>query len=325
MTRGITKNDVWDAADALLLEGARPTIERVRQKIGRGSPNTVSPYLDTWFKHLGSRIQDPGSFSAPPDVPDPVMATARHLWEVAQGGARADLAQQLQEGLAGALRDVAEARTLQEAAESARLAAVHGAKRLQSEVTRLSTALQAEAIKVALLAAELDAARTLIHELQRRLAESEAAHKAAVLKHEADLDKQTQRSAALERRALLELDGERTARAKVERRADSLEDRLQHTAQAAQSAEAKALKAQLEGDQARRDLATTTASLDAVRANLVSEAAALADARAEVDRSRGELQALRALVARLTATATQPDQASRSPARKTRTKGVAAG
>ena len=50
---GIRETDVWDAADALLLEGARPTIERIRQKAGRGSPNTVGPYLDTWFKGLG--------------------------------------------------------------------------------------------------------------------------------------------------------------------------------------------------------------------------------------------------------------------------------
>ena len=42
MSRGITENDVWQAADALLLEGARPTIERVRQKIGRGSPNRLA-------------------------------------------------------------------------------------------------------------------------------------------------------------------------------------------------------------------------------------------------------------------------------------------
>ena len=43
MPRGIDQDDVWKAADALLIEGARPTIERIRQKIGRGSPNTVSP------------------------------------------------------------------------------------------------------------------------------------------------------------------------------------------------------------------------------------------------------------------------------------------
>ncbi|WP_368859848.1 DNA-binding protein, partial [Escherichia coli] len=47
MATGITEVDVWRASDALLLEGARPTIERVRQKIGRGSPNTVSPHLES--------------------------------------------------------------------------------------------------------------------------------------------------------------------------------------------------------------------------------------------------------------------------------------
>jgi transcriptional regulator with AAA-type ATPase domain len=40
----------------LLHEGPRPTIERVRQKIGRGSPNTVSPMLERWFASLGQRL-----------------------------------------------------------------------------------------------------------------------------------------------------------------------------------------------------------------------------------------------------------------------------
>ncbi len=68
---GIRETDVWEAADALLLEGARPTVERIRQKVGRGSPNTVGPYLDTWFKGLGARIRDPGAFAAAPAVPFP--------------------------------------------------------------------------------------------------------------------------------------------------------------------------------------------------------------------------------------------------------------
>jgi hypothetical protein len=45
MTRGITKDDVWVAADAVLVQGQRPTIERVRQQLGRGSPNTVNLHL----------------------------------------------------------------------------------------------------------------------------------------------------------------------------------------------------------------------------------------------------------------------------------------
>ena len=55
-TRGVQQEDVWGAADALIAEGLRPTIERVRQKMGRGSPNTVSPMLEAWFATLGSRL-----------------------------------------------------------------------------------------------------------------------------------------------------------------------------------------------------------------------------------------------------------------------------
>jgi hypothetical protein len=55
-SRGIQEADVFEAADALLAEGKRPTIERVRLKIGRGSPNTVSPMLERWFATLGERL-----------------------------------------------------------------------------------------------------------------------------------------------------------------------------------------------------------------------------------------------------------------------------
>ncbi|RBL83506.1 hypothetical protein DDE05_30125, partial [Streptomyces cavourensis] len=92
MATGITQSDVWAAADALLLEGARPTIERVRLKIGRGSPNTVSPHLESWFAGLGARIQDPGAFAAPAAIPDPIAQAATHFWEAALAAARAEQA-----------------------------------------------------------------------------------------------------------------------------------------------------------------------------------------------------------------------------------------
>lgn len=55
-TRGVQQEEVWAAADALIAAGERPTIERVRLKIGRGSPNTVSPMLEAWFATLGPRL-----------------------------------------------------------------------------------------------------------------------------------------------------------------------------------------------------------------------------------------------------------------------------
>lgn len=48
MTRGISEQDVFAAADKLLSRGERPTIERVRLQLGRGSPNTVNRLLDGW-------------------------------------------------------------------------------------------------------------------------------------------------------------------------------------------------------------------------------------------------------------------------------------
>jgi hypothetical protein len=45
MAIGVQQEDVWAAADALLRAGEQPTIERVRQHLGRGSPNTVGPHL----------------------------------------------------------------------------------------------------------------------------------------------------------------------------------------------------------------------------------------------------------------------------------------
>src|SRR5471032_2462888 len=110
MARGITETDVFTACDALLLAGERPTIERVRQKIGRGSPNTVSPMLDVWFKGLGRRLQDPGAFAPAPDIPNPVLQAAQHFWEVAQAESRRDVESQVSAGLASAQAQVDKAR-----------------------------------------------------------------------------------------------------------------------------------------------------------------------------------------------------------------------
>jgi len=85
---GVGERDVWEAADTLLLKGFRPTVERIRAQIGRGSPNTVGPHLDSWFKALGGRIQDPSAFCAPPEAPDAVSQAARTFWNAALTTAR---------------------------------------------------------------------------------------------------------------------------------------------------------------------------------------------------------------------------------------------
>ena len=106
LPRGVQTADVWDAADAVLMAGQRPTIERVRQKLGRGSPNTVAPMLEAWFAQLGQRL---GSMSGggagnaaaqgtmtpgQPQPPTTVLDMAQSLWDAALDQARQAAQQQ---------------------------------------------------------------------------------------------------------------------------------------------------------------------------------------------------------------------------------------
>ena len=95
-SRGIQYEDVAQAADALLQEGSRPTIERIRLRLGRGSPNTVSPMLEQWFGGLGQRLGGsvhPMSAASENAVPAPVLQAAQALWAAASSAADENAAQ----------------------------------------------------------------------------------------------------------------------------------------------------------------------------------------------------------------------------------------
>ena len=91
--RGITQSDVSHAADSLLRAGERPTIDKVRVKIGRGSPNTINPMLDSWWKTLSARL-DSGP-AALHRLPESIAHIAEALWVQAleEGKRRAALEQ----------------------------------------------------------------------------------------------------------------------------------------------------------------------------------------------------------------------------------------
>lgn len=87
-TRGVQAHDVALAADQLIATGQRPTIERVRQTLGRGSPNTIAPLLDAWFAQLGPRlgliVEASGEGShGPSTIPTAVWEAVKTLWEQA--------------------------------------------------------------------------------------------------------------------------------------------------------------------------------------------------------------------------------------------------
>lgn len=80
MPRGITQEQVNAAADALVAAGDKPTVEKIRQALGTGSPNTVTRMLDTWRGTLAQRLQQVIKL---PDVPPEVGQAFADVWRLA--------------------------------------------------------------------------------------------------------------------------------------------------------------------------------------------------------------------------------------------------
>lgn len=93
MPRGITQEQVSQAADAIVAVGERPTVERIRQRLGTGSPNTVTRMLDGWRQGLAERLRQA---SVLPELPDGVGQAMTALWSQALQHAQTQAQQALQ-------------------------------------------------------------------------------------------------------------------------------------------------------------------------------------------------------------------------------------
>lgn len=243
-TRGISRDDVWQAADALLVAGQRPTIERIRQHLGRGSPNTVSPHLDAWFAALGGRLKDAQSFMPRPDFPDPVGQAARYLWEVAlshaQSAAEASLAER-EAALRQAQAELAEEREALAREREVLQARLEGA---ESAMAALAAARDESAERALRAEAELGARQAGIDALRASLATAQQEKDG--LRREADAQRAAwdqerellnTRAGANERRLALELDAARVAAREGQKQLDAERkaalERLAHAAELA--------------------------------------------------------------------------------------------
>jgi hypothetical protein len=78
--------DVQRAADALLRQGRKPSVAAIREQLGGGSPNTVTPLLAKYWENLGSRLGD-GAQSLE-RVPESLARVTELLWRRALDEAR---------------------------------------------------------------------------------------------------------------------------------------------------------------------------------------------------------------------------------------------
>ena len=161
----ISQADVFRAADELLLEGHRPTIDRVRMRLGRGSPNTINDHLDDWWAKLGSRLRDvPGHEF--PQLPERIGRTLQQLWTDALDAAR--------EALQSALHDREQALAQRDLALDERARELD--EREHTAMVRTAALEESLALAREQLAAANQRAQALEHSVQVREAEAERLH-----------------------------------------------------------------------------------------------------------------------------------------------------
>lgn len=212
--RGVQQAEVSAAADALLAQGQRPTVDRVRRQLGRGSPNTVGPMLETWFVGLAPRLGYPSSENDSTNAPPAVVRQAMDaLWQQACDQAR----QEAQKAL-GDERDQLRAQRSQLDEERSLLARDTAAlierdnlrnaalERAQSQVDELALQLRDMQATLQQRESELGTVRVSLARVVETKDAVQAEHQQAIQALSEERRRQEERFSATERRHLEEVD-----------------------------------------------------------------------------------------------------------------------
>lgn len=300
MARGITQDQVNDAADALLRAGERPTIERVRAALGTGSPNTLIRLLDVWWAGLGQRLAAQEHRLALPEAPDAVAQAAAGLWSVALGhaqdtAARAVAAERdaLAQARAAADHDVAQAQAALAEAVDAAHASLAARNQALARLADGEQLIRQQRQQIDDLQAQRDRAhaeRDAIHAQAASLgADLQAAHAAAT----AERGRRDDQQRAVEDRWLQEVDRARQEAARLQSQIQLHERTLR-----AKDADLEALRSQLAA--AERDALSTHTRLEMATTESERLHQVLADFHRRVATREGEGTAGGARVSRST-------------------------
>jgi hypothetical protein len=281
VSRGVKEPQVWAAADELLMEGQRPTIEKIRSRLGRGSPNTVSPMLDRWFSSLGKRLNDarnPSEGQTTLKMPLVVGRLMQDMWHAALGEAAnaqrgaAEAERRELELLRDALRAKEAALLTQEASfesnrfqlDAALASSQHATATMREQLNAASARAASGDEQLAKLRVKLEQAAA--HESHLRMSHAEA----LLAKDNAAQDAET-RHIAQERRLLADVDRERqAARAALSDLAKEQKRRLK-AEEAAQALEAERLGEQRRAEKLTTELAHQSQARTQEQKNLESQ------------------------------------------------------
>ena len=160
----VTQQAVTEAAEALIVEGAEPSIVAVQARIGGGSYSTVKKFLDVWKQERAEAA------TAAPETPAEVQAKgqefARIVWALASREAQAEAQQAKDEAQA----EVAAVR-VELAEANNEIARLEGVEVAQAETIDQQAAKLRE-VELALAEAQTQARR--VAELEKSLADLRA-------------------------------------------------------------------------------------------------------------------------------------------------------
>jgi hypothetical protein len=173
----ISQEDVWCACDALLLDGARPTGERVKDKLSLKSITGIAPHIESWFMDLGTRLKTAAETApapAPPAVPPgPLLQAAQAFWETAQTEARHDIEQRVRNVTAAAADALKSEKRRAALAENSLVAATTKIEALETELSSRNAALRDLTLARAAAERNVEAAKKQVEELEIKLAARE--------------------------------------------------------------------------------------------------------------------------------------------------------
>jgi chromosome segregation ATPase len=287
-SRGVQQHEVAAAADALLAEGLRPTVERVRLKLGRGSPNTVAPMLEAWFAGLAPRLgvvpREEGGRAGPPAA---VREGLQQLWEQA-----VQLATTEAEAALSQEREAFARERAQLAEERAAVAGQMSSAQLRE--TLLQASLQTAREQAQELQRRLEQAQHLVEQRDRELAEARSSiaalvqqkdaaareHAAQIQRAQGEREKIMERTGATERRLLEEVDRAR--------------QQAKHADKWVAESEARAAKERALFEEERQSATRRIHDLEVERAQLLERLAGAGAARARPRKAGTERKATRA-------------------------------
>jgi len=278
--------------------GITPTASKLYQYVRKGSMSAPADALAKFWGELRSKARVQIDH---PDLPDALKLAAadavQTLWGQATELARTELAALRVEAQAGSTKAVADLEAEQQRRHALEARAQGLQARLDEMAARhqaLSAELEGERRAHAATGARTDALQRQVGELQAQQERIRADFSAELDKGRAAIEAADVRAAGAERRALREIEQERTQRAAAEKQLEALRIRLGDTERQGQ---AKAMEFATTNTRISAELDAVKTTVGRLTATCDEQAQLLQTAQQQASQFKAEAETLRALVA----------------------------